>query len=613
MSIKLKGALLALAALGTFTAVSATQVQSVSATTYAKVVSNRTLTMNPDDRNANFTGSSALYTKAGTLKGAQLVASKSTLKNEASINTSKNNVRAYRIAKTNRGSFYYKVVTFDGKYRGWIYGGRQTSDFGGGLKGYNTFKSAALNPDQTSGTFKITNVGTANDGRTVTYQQPAWTQYKIGRQITDSTPYKDATFKVDQAGTRSREGDQWVHIVATDNKYSAANGWIQYAGLTKTAATTTSSTSSTSSKPVASNNAVQISLVDSATNSTVKTFSYTNANAVNGNTLGTYAYGVWSLDTNVVNDIQAQIKNALAGTNYQLANNTLTADQQVSLAQAKFGSSITLNVIAIPKTIVTVDSQLIPYGVNQNTTYNWWDVAHLFKIQDKSVSPLTPVKVSSDSLKSNSPTADAMDTTAVNFEWVWSPIQYDTFGDWIKNIKILGFNVGEKINETVKQLIGNNLPVSIPKHNLTYTAGELYTKSLSKDKTSQDYQDLQNIFHSFDGFKLFGVTPFHLNIDGINEAYRHAVDGKYLTDGTNMTYQGEKGKTFTSSDIMSQINGNPSYKTLKSPWYPVFTSLGNGSYKLDFKQIVYTAQSTDSGTYGQPVRVIYSYDNNISK
>ncbi|AQW20731.1 hypothetical protein PL11_001765 [Lentilactobacillus curieae] len=59
-------------------------------------------------------------------------------------------------------------------------------------------------------------MGTANDGKTVTYKQPAWTQYKIGRQIMDSTPYKDTTFKIDQVGTRTRENDQRVHITATD-------------------------------------------------------------------------------------------------------------------------------------------------------------------------------------------------------------------------------------------------------------------------------------------------------------------------------------------------------------------------------------------------------------
>lgn len=344
------------AALGFFAAVGAFNGQNASAKTYAKVTSNQPLAMNAADRNVNFTGTKALYSKAGTLKGARLVAGTSTLSNLATSNSSQDNVRAYRVARTNRGSIYYKVVTFDGQYRGWIYGGTSNSDFGGGLVQYATAKSAGLTTDQQTGTFKIANPGTANDGKTVTYKQPAWTQYKIGRQITDSSAYANTTFKIDQAATRTREGDTWVHISATDSSKSAANGWILYSGLTKVASTTPTTPTT--------NKSVQIILTDPNGNQ-LRTISYTNANAVQGNTLGSVNGNTWSLAPNDASSITTQINQALAGTGYALsgtmANGPLTPDQVSALAQSKFGSSVTIKTVSLGQGTLTINPQDI-YG-----------------------------------------------------------------------------------------------------------------------------------------------------------------------------------------------------------------------------------------------------------
>lgn len=314
--------------------------------------------MNPYDRNVTFTGSNALYTKAGTLKGAKLVASSSELQSLANSTSSQNNVRAYRIARTNRGSIYYKVVTFDGQYRGWIYGGKSDSDFYGGVSQYSTTKYTSMSNDQQTGTFKIANPGTANDGKTVTYKQPAWTQYKVGRQITDSSPYANKTFKIDQAATRTREGDLWVHISATDSANSAANGWILYSGLTKVSGGSTNSNSN-STKPT-TNNAVRIVLADPNGN-TIKVLNY--GNGTNGQTLGTLNGSTWSLSANDNSQITSQINTALAGTGYSLSssstNGTLSQDQISALAQAKYGSSVTIKTLALGQATLSV----VPNGL----------------------------------------------------------------------------------------------------------------------------------------------------------------------------------------------------------------------------------------------------------
>lgn len=237
MNLRVKRSIfLSVAILGFTVAGGSLMGQSASAKTYAKIASNETLTIPVSRRNVNFTGTKALYTKVGTLRGARVVATTSTLRSLASSKDSRDNVRAYRVAVTNRGSVYYKVVTFDGQYRGWIYGGKSTGNFSGGVTKYVTFNNqglSALTTAQQNATYKITTPGTANDGKSVTYKAPSWTQYKVGRAITDSSPYANTNFKIDQVGTRTRENDQWVHIYDPNNSNSLAAGWILMSGLTQ--------------------------------------------------------------------------------------------------------------------------------------------------------------------------------------------------------------------------------------------------------------------------------------------------------------------------------------------------------------------------------------------
>ncbi|KRL67792.1 S-layer family protein [Lentilactobacillus diolivorans DSM 14421] len=309
---------------GTYTATNA------SAKTYAKVTSNRKMSTDPTTRNITFNGSNALYTKAGTLRGARIVARKGTLSALANSKSSSDNFRVYRIATTNRKSVYYKIVSFDRQYRGWIYGGKTQGAFNGGIQQFATFQSSNLTDAQKNSTYKFANTGVANDGKTVTYVQPAWTQYKVGRAIIDSSPYANATFKIDQVGTRTREGDQWVHIIATDNSNSQANGWILFSGLTQ------------AQTPIA-DYAIRINLVDpSNNNAVVKSFDWQKSGATKGTPLGNQNNNNWSINSNDQRSIQSSIRNALNGTGFNL--DTLTSSQLTALAQTKFGDSINLNV-----------------------------------------------------------------------------------------------------------------------------------------------------------------------------------------------------------------------------------------------------------------------------
>ncbi|MQM77081.1 S-layer protein [Lentilactobacillus buchneri] len=362
-----KSLFVGIAALG-FVAVAGTaNATQASAKTYAKVTSNKALSGDATTRNVNFTGDAALYTKAGTVKGAKVVAGKTTLGTFADSKSSQHNVRAYRVATTNRGSVYYKVVSFDGQYRGWVYGGKSATAFGGGVESYSTNTDPAattdttssassassatststsnqtngLTADQKAATYKIASVGTSNDGTQVTYTYPAWTQYKKGRVITDSTPYKDATFKVTDQTTRTREGDLWVKIEATDSKNSKANGWIKYSGLTKT-------TDTTPSTDFDANKSVKINFRDTTTGKTLdKSATWTTAstNTKQGDSVA-------SLVNNGGYNLADYINNQLtAPTGYSFASNkNITPD----VTTAKFGDTLTVDVTPAAKAALKV-------------------------------------------------------------------------------------------------------------------------------------------------------------------------------------------------------------------------------------------------------------------
>ncbi|WP_461245014.1 S-layer protein [Secundilactobacillus muriivasis] len=231
-----------------FVAAAGAASTTASAKTYAKVTSNTTLTTAANTRNVNLTGTNALYSKAGTLKGAQVVATTTTAKALNASTTGKANFRAYRVATTNRGSVYYKVVSFDKQYRGWIYGGKSTSAFDGGVAAYATTKDATAPKATDSYTLSATTSTTAN---TLFFKEPAYTQYKVGRATVDgkvlaaTDAYKDAKFTFGAAKTTSREGDLYYQIATVNG--SKTNGlvgaWVKASDVKNTAPTATADNS----------------------------------------------------------------------------------------------------------------------------------------------------------------------------------------------------------------------------------------------------------------------------------------------------------------------------------------------------------------------------------
>ncbi len=215
----------------------ATKADAKAGTT---ITSNTALTTAPTTRSVTTNGSNALYTKAGTLPGARVVASKTTLQQYGTSNRSQQYFFVTKVATTNRGSVYYKVNSFDNQLQGWIYGGRATTSFGGGLQTANTTNSAPL-PSVTKGyTLKSASANTL-------WQNPKWTVY--GAQKTDMSAYKTGdTFTVTGAATKSREGTLYYQVV--DDNNSAVTGWVYAGGLNAPTAQPTTNTTATKDNSV---------------------------------------------------------------------------------------------------------------------------------------------------------------------------------------------------------------------------------------------------------------------------------------------------------------------------------------------------------------------------
>lgn len=167
--------------------------------------------------NVTLTGSNAIYSKPGTVKGAKVVASKATVKALADSKKSSDYFRAYYTATTNKGSIYYKVVSMGGKYRGYIYGGKTAGEFQSGLVQAVTMKTAEM-PKRTTG-FYLKDIT-----KHTLWTTPKYSEYKGAKKLNMYGVTAKDTFKVTKAATMTREG--WLYYFVTSEANPAISGWI---------------------------------------------------------------------------------------------------------------------------------------------------------------------------------------------------------------------------------------------------------------------------------------------------------------------------------------------------------------------------------------------------
>lgn len=195
---------------------SAVTTTTASAKSYATAGSYTALTKG---QNVLVNGTNAIYSKPGTVKGAKVVASKKTVAKLAASKKSNDTFYAYGTKTTNRGSVYYKIVTMDKKYRGYIYGGKTAGTFAGGIKATNTV-TAAANPT------KLQNYYLKDVSKNTLWTAPKYTDINA-KKVSLYGAAKDDPFVVDQAQTKTKEGSLYYHV--TDRNDSTIKGWI-YAG-----------------------------------------------------------------------------------------------------------------------------------------------------------------------------------------------------------------------------------------------------------------------------------------------------------------------------------------------------------------------------------------------
>ncbi|WP_203639377.1 S-layer protein [Levilactobacillus wangkuiensis] len=319
-----KSVTLGLAALSLAGVATIAETTSASAKSYATAGAYTTLKTDATARNVASTGTNALYTKPGTVKGAKVVASKATMKKLANSNKSASYFRAYGQKTTNRGSVYYRVVSMDGKYRGYIYGGTTAGTFAGGIKTAST-TTAATTP--TTKTYYLKSPGTAN----TLWSAPKYTQYKATKVINSTSALATDAFTVDSAATKTKEGSLYYHV--TDNNNAKISGWI-YAGALQTG----------ENSAITSAKSVTVNYVDSSTGKSVKSgVLITASDAKSGTALGT--------------DDAATVNTAIGSATYLPAGYSLTSATNTYVTSTDtWGSSVTVPVTANAAAGITITS-----------------------------------------------------------------------------------------------------------------------------------------------------------------------------------------------------------------------------------------------------------------
>lgn len=318
-SIYVGAAVLGLAGLSAVTTTTASAKSYATAGAYTALADK--------SQNVTVTGTNAIYSKPGTVKGAKVVASKATVAKLAASKKSSDTFYAYGTKTTNRGSVYYKIVTMDKKYRGYVYAGK-TATVAGGIKAAETMTKATM-PKET--TVYFANPGTTN----VTWTAPKNTDINAKKNVINTTPFASDKLTITDAATKTKEGSLYYYV--KDATHPSVSGWI-YSGAV------------TADSSVAYNQATDVKanfVNPDGTSVASATLQKLTENNKDNTGVSDPAVAANAKGTQVGFDAKAKAtadwgKTALTGTGYVYSPDT--ASNQAALLGAKTGDTITLTV-----------------------------------------------------------------------------------------------------------------------------------------------------------------------------------------------------------------------------------------------------------------------------
>ncbi|WP_203639919.1 S-layer protein [Levilactobacillus wangkuiensis] len=323
-SIYVGAAVLGLAGLSAVTTTTASAKSYATAGAYTALADK--------SQNVTVTGTNAIYSKPGTVKGAKVVASKATVAKLAASKKSSDTFYAYGTKTTNRGSVYYKIVTMDKKYRGYVYVGK-TATVAGGIKAAET-TTAAATPARTTGYYL------KDASKNTLWTAPKNTDINA-KKVSLYGASKTDPFTVDKAATKTKEGSLYYHV--TDTKDSSISGWI-YAGKGYQANVTDANQDmgglsfTKSADAATADNSITVHYVLNSNSNSLGTATYTTSVA------GTKKDELISKVHDSQNLVNFAVKNVPTGYGF---DSYAMAPTAVSIPQAKFGGTLTVRVAAV--------------------------------------------------------------------------------------------------------------------------------------------------------------------------------------------------------------------------------------------------------------------------
>ena len=291
---------------------------------------------------AKSNGVVSIMNKPGKLGNAKVVANKTTMRRLAKSKLPENVFHVYGMAKTNTGLYYAHVVTLGGKYRGWIYVGK--NDFQYNLD--NITKNTGISATKTL------RYGANPSNVNVKILDKLWTYPKFSRYNARVVSHKKASyinddFVVESAVYNTRG---WLYYYVQDAKKKSVNGWIYSGSTTARNAkkdTKKNSTKKTPAKTPTDNKQTQ----SNPTTTTPTPSTYNLVFKYNGNFVSTKIVNLSDLSVNGTSVVTPDSIAKFIPSNYQITTDANAINTDGPIVN---GGTAIINLNAVPATRLTI-------------------------------------------------------------------------------------------------------------------------------------------------------------------------------------------------------------------------------------------------------------------